>query len=134
MRVNIPLVTLYVGAVAFGLGLGGLIYAVTQARTHIKTHGLVGGLMEWWLYGRQANWSKEAVTVQRRSDYVKSIRVSDLELEHLAAAAAKRGLTLGQYIKRAAIQRASDDRMLDTVTATAGYGYVLAGRISEPLA
>jgi len=99
-----------------------------SVRDHVKAHGLVAGLMEWWLYGRQRNWSKEAAQVQCRSDNVKSIRVTDAELKHLHAAAAKRGLTLGQYIKRAALQQATDDRMAESVTATAGYGHVLASR------
>jgi len=150
--VNVPLVLLYVATVAASLALAWLIHWFVQhrrvLRKHTKAHGLVGGLMEWWLYGRESNWSPQSVPVEndlpdqeirdmwdqgqpaalRRSDHVKSVRLSTLELEHLTQAAAMRGLTLGQYIKRAAIQQASDDRTLEAVTATAGFGYVLTSR------
>lgn len=162
---NIRLALLYVAAVVASLALAGLICATTQARKHIKAHGLIAGLMEWWLHGRESNWSKEPADLDdqwgpelkrawergaraeldahrdtalvegsgvavapRRLDTVKSIRLNSVELEHLATAAAKRGLTLGQYIKRAAIQQATDDNQAGTITATAGYGYVLANK------
>lgn len=149
---NLRLIALFAGTASASLMLAGAIHVLVQARAHIKAHGLLGGLMEWWLYGRRSNWG-EAVLVEvrdetdliieemramwdegtpvalRRSDHVKSVRLSALELEHLRAAAAMRGLTLGQYIKRAAIQQASDDRQQESVTATAGFGHVIAGRV-----
>jgi len=121
---NLPLVSLYAGTVLASLALAATIYAVTQARTHIKAHGVVGGLMEWWLYGRQSNWEE----IPTPAD-IYSIRLNSVELEHLSAGAAKRGLTLGQYIKRAAIQQAADDHWVESVTATTGYGHILAGRV-----
>jgi len=155
---NLPLIFLYGGTVLASLALAWLVHWAVQHRTseHVKAHGWIGGFMEWWLYGRQSNWG-EAVQIEnnlpdeairrmwdeatpvaegagravapRRLEHVKSVRLSNAELEHVQAAAAKRGLALGVYMRQATIQQASDDRMRETITATSGYGHVLASRV-----